>query len=102
MSYSAIEQMRQYNRSLFGEQAGPLQPQLVSSGKGNDLKSAALRFIHERCEGLCFDETVEQREKDAGFFEGTGLKKGQVPYHLQMDVNRLCLEKAPETLSTPV
>ena len=96
MSYSAIEQMRQYNRSLFGEQAGPLQPQLVSSGKGNDLKSAALRFIHERCEGLCFDETVEQREKDAGFFEGTGLKKGQVPYHLQMDVNRLCLERELE------
>ena len=77
MAYSALETMRQCNRSIYGEDTGPLQPSLYQSGKGYDLKSAALRFLHERCEGLRFDEKIDQNEQNTGIWEGTGLKKGR-------------------------
>ena len=95
MSYSAIANMSRVNRARFGVQAGPLQPILHSTGKKNDLKSAALRFLHDRCEGLCFDPEAD-REMETGKYTGTGLRKGQVPYNMQMDVNRLCLERELE------
>ncbi|MBE5999587.1 MAG: hypothetical protein E7237_08300, partial [Sarcina sp.] len=95
MSYSAIANMSRVNRARFGVQAGPLQPILHSTGKKNDLKSAALRFLHDRCEGLCFDLEAD-REMETGKYTGTGLRKGQVPYNMQMDVNRLCLERELE------
>ena len=96
MAYMAMENMRNINRSIYGAECGPMQPSLYRKGKGYDLKSAALRFIHERCEGLRFDAKTDQREQNTGILEGTGLKLGQVPYALQMDVNRLCLERELE------
>ena len=96
MAYTAIDKMYQHNFNLFGAGAGPKQPSLPVTDNPNDLRSAALRFIHERCEGLCFDEAVSAREESMHIFEGTGLKPGQVPYDLQMDVNRLCLERELE------
>ena len=96
MSYTAIDKMRKCNAEFFGNGAGPKQPVLTMDGNPNDLKSAALRFIHERCEGLCFDEAISDREKNTGIYEGTGLQPGQVPFDLQMDVNRLCLERELE------
>ena len=74
-----------------------MQPSLHRSRKnGNDLMSAALRFLHNTCEGLGFDPSVEEQEDLTGICQGTGLKKGQVPYNMQMDVNRLCLERELE------
>ncbi len=96
MAFTAMENMRHINRSIYGGNTGPQQPSLFSAGRGYDLKSAALRFIHERCEGLRFDPDIDEREQNTGTWEGTGLKKGQVPFALQMDVNRLCLERELE------
>ena len=92
MAYTAIDKMYQHNFNLFGAGAGPKQPSLPVTDNPNDLRSAALRFIHERCEGLCFDEAVSAREENMHIFEGTGLKPGQVPYDLQMECNikRVC------------
>ncbi len=59
-----------------------------------DLKESAVRFIHTRCEGLGYDPAADAREKAEGIFLGTGLKKGQVPYAMQMDTDRRCLEVA--------
>lgn len=91
MAYTAFERMRQINRERFGTDVGPMQPKLFQSGAGNDLKSAALRFLHERCEGLRFDAASEAAEAD-GPLLGAGLKAHQIPYNMQMDVERLCLE----------
>ena len=74
MAYTAIDKMYQHNFNLFGAGAGPKQPSLPVTDNPNDLRSAALRFIHERCEGLCFDEAVSAREENMHIFEGTGLK----------------------------
>ena len=98
MSYTAIESMRKTNRRRFGADVGPAQPPLYTNRRNrNDLKSAALRFLHQRCEGLRFDMEKEKAEADTGVFLGKSLKSGQIPYNMQMDLNRLCLEKALET-----
>ena len=98
MAYTAIEDMRKRNKERFGRDVGPVQPPLYTNRRQrNDLKSAALRFLHERCEGLRFDPEKEAKEAESGVLLGTSLKPGQIPYNMEMDLDRLCLEKALET-----
>ena len=48
MAYTAIEKMRKKNEQLYGRDVGPMQPALsLGAATGFDLKSAALRFLHE-------------------------------------------------------
>ena len=64
MAYTALEKMRINNLAAYGKDVGPAQPVLFAGGlERTDLKSAALRFIHERCEGLRFDADVTKIEK---------------------------------------
>ena len=70
---------------------------LKNSGKvefSNSMKQGVTRFIREYCENLRFDPVIEEREKKEGSFFGTGTAPGQIPYNMQMDIDRLCLEKA--------
>ena len=97
MAYSAIEKMRKKNEQIFGMDVGPMQPALsAGAATGFDLKSAALRFLHERCEGLLFDRQIEEDEEKTGRYRGASLAPGQIPYNMQMDINRLCLERELE------
>ena len=97
MSYTALEKMRISNLEAYGKDVGPAQPVLFGSGlERTDLKSAALRFLHERCEELKFDASVEKEETETRKYQGTSLKPNQIPYNMQMDLNRLCLEKSLE------
>ena len=96
MAYTAIESMRKMNEARFGTDLGPSQPALTQHANPNDLKSAALRFLHERCEGLLFDSAIAAEEAKDGVCRGKSLSAGQIPYNLQMDLNRLCLEKSLE------
>lgn len=59
----------------------------------SSLKGAALGFIRESCEGLRFDEDMAKQES-AGNYLGTSLKPNQIPYNMQMDVDRLAFENA--------
>lgn len=98
MAYTAIEKMRAKNKECFGSDVGPMQPPLYTNRRQrNDLKSAALRFLHNRCEELRFDTAREAEENMIGAYLGKSLKAGQIPYNMQMDIDRLCLEKALET-----
>jgi len=98
MAYTAIEKMRLKSKERFGSDVGPMQPPLyINRRQRNDLKSAALRFLHARCEELCFNAAKETEEQKTGIFLGKSLKPGQIPYNMQMDIDRLCLEKALET-----
>ncbi|MCR5795905.1 MAG: hypothetical protein K6G61_11235 [Solobacterium sp.] len=97
MAYTALEKMRKENLRKYGRDVGPAQPVLYSGGLAKtDLKSASLRFLHNRCEELKFDAAIEKKEKAKGVLLGTSLKPNQIPYNMQMDINRLCLEKALE------
>ncbi len=63
MAYTAIKKMQKKNQQRFGNEAGPEQPALSDGAQdGFDLMSAALRFIHERCEELRFDRRIEAEE----------------------------------------
>ena len=97
MAYTALEKMRKINEKEFGRDVGPMQPALYGrEDKVNDLKSAALRFIHEHCEGLRFNEDIEKKEIEKSKYFGTSIKPNQIPYNMQMDIDRLCLERALE------
>ena len=95
MAYTALERMNQYNLDRFCVETGPFQPEKHFKEKGFDLKSAALRFLHNRCEGLKFDEKKEEEFK-TGVFTGKSIKEDQIPFNMQMDINRLCLERELE------
>ncbi len=97
MAYTALAQMRKSNRERFGQDVGPFEPALFGAGRmGSDLKSAALRFLHERCEGLRFSPDMAKREEETGQYFGTSFRPQQIPYNMQMDVDRLCLERELE------
>lgn len=57
------------------------------------LEGASLRFIRERCEGLRFDEQKAKQESQGNYL-GTSLKAKQIPYNMEKDIDRLCLENA--------
>ncbi|MBR6499098.1 MAG: hypothetical protein IKT23_05360 [Clostridia bacterium] len=97
MGYTALKAMCARNKKLLGRDLGPKQPYLAKATRGgNDLKSAALRFLHNRCEGLRFDPEITKKEAETGIYLGTGIRPNQVPYNMQKDVDRLCLERELE------
>ena len=97
MAYTALEKMRLANVKEFGENAGPEQPYLFPGAEDKkDLKCAALRFLHESCEDLRFDPEIDAAEKKTGKYRGASIKPDQIPYNMQMDIDRLCLERELE------
>lgn len=60
----------------------------------SSFEGAALAFIRESCEGLRFDAEKTEKENAEKIFLGTSIKSGQIPYNMQMDIDRLCLENA--------
>lgn len=59
-----------------------------------NLADSALRFIRERCEGLRFSKEKADKEQLGGMLLGKSLSEGQIPYNMQMDIDRLCFENA--------
>ncbi|MBQ5987363.1 MAG: hypothetical protein IJL59_08850 [Clostridia bacterium] len=98
MAYTALEQMRRINKERYNVDVGPFEPAMFGAGRtGSDLKSAALRFLHERCEGLRFSTETAKREEETGQYLGTSFYPNQIPYNMQMDIDRLCLERELES-----
>ena len=96
MAYTALEKMRKVNRERFGMDAGPFPPYLYSGEDPAAMKPSALRFLHESCEDLLFDPEITALEERTGIPAGTGTEAGQIPHDMEMDLNRLCLERALE------
>ena len=98
MAYTAIERMRKENKRRFGSDVGPMQPPFYQNEEHpDDLKSAALRFLRERCEELLFDPVRTREEMRDGLYLGRSLSPDQIPVNMERDINRLCLEKSLET-----
>lgn len=91
MAYTAIKKMQEDNSQLFKENVGPYQPKKHYQNSDCGLKAMALRFLHDRCEGLAFKDDEKHIP-----YSGTSLKKEQIPFNMQMDINRLCLERELE------
>lgn len=59
------------------------------------MEGAALSFIRDLCEGLRFDKNKATSFNDNNLdFDGTSLKANQIPYNMEKDIDRLCLENA--------
>ena len=96
MAYSAYGKMRKENEARFGVDLGPFEPVLYCNKENpDDLKSAALRFLHNSCEGLRFNEPADA-EFEGEPYTGRSISAGQVPFNMQMDTDRLCLERELE------
>ena len=65
----------------------------IDSDYSNDLASQAIKFIDETCTNLRFDSAITEKEKTEGL-KGTSISKNQIPYNIQMDIDRLCLSNA--------
>ena len=96
MAYTALKQFQQTNRKIYGVGVGPIQPERHYDTVDHGLKAMALRFLHNRCEGLGFCADKEAEEKNTGKYMGRSLLPGQIPYNMQMDIDRLCLERELE------
>lgn len=96
MAYTALQEMQKINRTRLGSSAGPMQPKFFNNGVGSDLKTAALRFIRKGCEQLRFGPESVADEVNRGTFKGCSIEPNMIPYNMQMDIDRICLEKALE------
>lgn len=67
---------------------------LILKDKGLGLKATAIKFINDRCEGLRFDARKEEIENVEGKKLGKSVGANQIPYNMQMDIERLCMENA--------
>ena len=94
MGFTAFTDMQKRNYEKYGVNF-PKQPDFIHvTANQGDMEQSALFFIRDRCEGLLFDQTVADREKETGQLEGTSLTKGQIPYNMEKDIDRICLEHA--------
>lgn len=62
------------------------------------LEQSALLFIRNRCQGLRFDKNrvtdITGKKAEELDFDGTSLQANQIPYNMEKDIDRLCLENA--------
>jgi hypothetical protein len=100
MAYKALIEMQKKNTDKYkeyGQDIGPKQPPIKEVKEDKfDLKSAAIHFLHNSCENLRFDGKIAEEEKNTGELKGVSQNNGQIPYNMQMDIDRLCLERAIE------
>lgn len=101
--YTALEKVRKRNLETYGIN-GPVAPELITNIRKRQegdtgetkftglstLEERAIHCIRERCEELRFSAKYEACDDR----EGTSLKKGQIPYNMEKDLDRLCLETA--------
>lgn len=59
------------------------------------LEGAALSFIRECCEGLRFDKNKAVSISDDNLdLDGASLRRNQIPFNMEKDIDRLCFENA--------
>ncbi len=93
MAYSVLAKMAKggNKRALYSS----FDKAYADEKEDNGLKSMATRFLHDRCEGLRFDlNTCNQENGITKEYTGTSIKANQIPYNMQMDIDRLTLENA--------
>lgn len=90
MGYSALEKMRQSNSAAYGI-AYPSAPRDLREKKNlSNMERSCLTFIRDLCEDLRFDPG----KNDLTDRTGGSIKKNMIPYNMEMDIDRLCLENA--------
>lgn len=91
MAYTAWEVVRKQNQEKYGIDA-PKQPLSYTDGDeyATNLEKECLAFIREACEELKFNQSYSLCVD----MEGNSIGKNQIPYNMERDTDRLCLERA--------
>lgn len=90
MSYTAIEKMREKNLKKFGIDY-PREPRDLRKKKNiSNIERESLSFLRDTCEELRFDKEKAELTDNTG----KSVKQGQIPYNMEMDIDRMCLENA--------
>lgn len=90
MGYKALQEMRKKNNEMYGIDF-PKEPRDLSTKKSiSNIERACLRFLRESCENLRFDAT----KRDLNDREGKSAGLNQIPYNMEKDIDRICLETA--------
>lgn len=102
--YTALDKVREKNRKRYGID-GPVVPESILDVRVNniedengemkfveasELEKHAIHFVRDLCEELRFKSEYADCEDK----EGASLKPGQIPYNMEKDIDRLCLETA--------
>lgn len=87
--YTAFTKVREIT-----ECNAPYEPCRDYGSDEHSLKAEALRFLHESCTELRFSKEKEAREEATGKYLGKSLRNTTIPYNMQCDVDRLCLERS--------
>jgi len=99
MGYTAIKKMQKQLMDKYGSDWGPSIPKLATKEKPGSLAWCALTFLRENCEGLRFSKIdgfdTEQLEAIQSCRDrlGRSYSENQIPYFMQLDIDRLCLEQ---------
>lgn len=90
MGYTALRDMQQQNKKLYGVDF-PAEPGQTGENKAiSNIEQACQEFLYTRCEGLCFcTEKANLLDRD-----GKSITVGQIPYNMEKDIDRLCLANA--------
>ena len=90
MGYRAISKMREINNEKYGIPF-PCEPQDLRKKKNiSNLERECLNFLKDACEDLRFD----RQKEDLLDRSGKSIGENQIPYNMEMDIDRICLEKA--------
>lgn len=91
MGYNALLKTRELNRTQYGVAESVRIPEIpqVTQKYGKE----ALSFIRECCEDLKFDQNTLERINLADS-DGRSAGKGQIPYNMEKDLDRLSFEIA--------
>lgn len=97
MGYTALEKMRVLNNERY-DIDGSIIPEIAEKMSGN-VEEQALKFIRTACENLNFkkfpkNEAYPEYLEDLDAPEGYSVKSKIIPYNMEKDVDRLCLENA--------
>ena len=93
--------MQEWNEKNYDVNGRPDIPPIRYADK-NTLAWCALTFLRENCEDLRFDPTAggecetktdKKNVIDVKDNVGKSYCNNQIPYHMQMDIDRLCLER---------
>lgn len=90
MGYTALQKMREKNLERYGIDY-PREPRNLCLKKNlGNIERACLTFIRETCEELRFDDS----KAELNDFDGRSASAGMIPYNMEKDIDRICLENA--------
>lgn len=90
MGYTSFDIVRKQNREKYGIDGPKAAIPKYEEEPVSRLEKAALEFLYEECEELGFDRSKMAMEDR----DGRSIKPGQIPFNMEKDIDRLCLENA--------